>query len=74
MRGQLTQRAPGTWTVVLFVGCDPVTGKRLARQSHVRFALVDPQCTYQTGDAYGPPKIGRLVFASTRLLVLELND
>lgn len=48
-------------------------GTKLARRRHIRFALVDPQCTYQTGNPYGTPRIGKLVYASTRLLVLDLR-
>ncbi len=47
-------------------------GEALARQSRIRLALVDPQCTYQSGDPYPLPRLGRLVYASTRLLVYEV--
>lgn len=53
---------------------DPTIGRRLARRRHIRFAVVDPQCTYQTGSPYGTPRLGRLVYASTRLLVLDLRN
>jgi hypothetical protein len=47
-------------------------GERLAATLGVRYALVDPLCTYQTGRPFGPPASGHLVYASTRLLVFDL--
>jgi hypothetical protein len=45
----------------------------LLKTDHIRFALVDPQCTFQNGSYYPTPQSGRLIFASTRLLVFELQ-
>lgn len=50
------------------------SGARLAKRIGVRFALVDPQCTHQTGQPVAPPDIGTPIFASTRLVVLDLRD
>ncbi len=43
---------------------------RLARRMDVRYALIDPRCT---GDPVAPPRIGRTIFASRRLVVLDLQ-
>jgi hypothetical protein len=48
-------------------------GSRLARTLGVRYALVDPRCTHDTGVPYAPPKAGRPVFLSDRLVVLDLG-
>jgi hypothetical protein len=48
-------------------------GAKLAREIGARFALVDPQCTHQTGAPVAPPDIGRPIFASTRLVILDLG-
>jgi hypothetical protein len=45
-------------------------GMRLARRLDVRYALVDPLCT---GRPVAPPSIGKTVFASRRLVVLDLR-
>lgn len=65
--------APATIARRILYG-NPTVGRKLARRRHIRFALVDPQCTYQTGSPYGTPRIGTLVYASTRLLVLEIRN
>jgi hypothetical protein len=43
-------------------------GLRLAQRMGVRYALVDPQCT-----GVGPPSIGKPVYKSSRLVVLDLG-
>ncbi len=48
-------------------------GTQLARRAGIRFALIDPQCTYQTGRRYPRPRNGKLVYASTRLFVYDLR-
>jgi hypothetical protein len=48
-------------------------GAQLAHKAGIRFALVDPQCRYQTGERFKSPRSGRLVFASTRLLVFDFG-
>ena len=48
-------------------------GAQLAREVGARFALVDPQCTHQTGRPVAPPDIGTPIYASTRLVVLDLR-
>jgi hypothetical protein len=48
-------------------------GARLARRIGARFAIVDPQCTHQTGRLVAEPDIGTPIYASTRLLVLDLR-
>jgi hypothetical protein len=45
-------------------------GLRLARRMHVRYALIDPLCT---GQPVAPPSIGKTIFASNRLVVLDLG-
>jgi hypothetical protein len=48
-------------------------GRAIARRLHVRFLLVDPGCTDSNGDPAKPPRIGRPVFLSRRLVVLRLG-
>lgn len=48
-------------------------GARIARRVGARFAIVDPQCTHQNGEPVAPPNNGRPIFASTRLVVLDLQ-
>jgi hypothetical protein len=48
-------------------------GTRLARRVGARFAIVDPQCTHANGVPVAPPDAGRPIFASTRLVVLDLR-
>jgi hypothetical protein len=47
-------------------------GATLAKRLNARWALIDPLCTHQTGALVRPPDIGVPVFASTRLIVLDL--
>jgi hypothetical protein len=47
-------------------------GRALARRRGVRYALLDPKCASISGRVEQPTIRGRPVFASTRLLVLEL--
>jgi hypothetical protein len=49
------------------------SGLTLARRLGIRFALVDPRCTFQTGQAVSTPEIGRRIFTSPRLVVLDLG-
>jgi hypothetical protein len=49
------------------------TGAILAQRLNARYALIDPLCTHQTGTPVAPPDVGRPVFASTRLIVLDLR-
>jgi hypothetical protein len=60
---------PATRARRILVGPD---GAGLARRAGIRYALVDPQCTYQTGRRYPRPRNGKLVYASTRLFVYDL--
>ena len=62
--------APATRARRILVGRN---GARLARRAGIRYALVDPQCTYQTGKRYPRPRNGKLVYASTRLFVYDLE-
>jgi hypothetical protein len=48
-------------------------GARLARRIGARYAIVDPQCTHQTGRPVAEPAIGTPIYASTRLVVLDLR-
>jgi hypothetical protein len=48
-------------------------GRALARRLPVRFALVDPGCSHANGRPSRPPAMGRLAFASQRLVVLRLG-
>jgi hypothetical protein len=48
-------------------------GRRLAREVGARYALVDPQCTHQTGLPVAPPDVGTPIYASRRLVVLDLR-
>jgi hypothetical protein len=48
-------------------------GRSLARRLHVRFALVDPRCTFQTGQAVPSPAVGKRIFTSRRLVVYDLG-
>ena len=48
-------------------------GSEIAQRLGVRYALVDPLCTHQTGLPVRPPDIGTPVFASTHLVVLSLK-
>ena len=48
-------------------------GAQLARRIGARYAIVDPQCTHQTGRLVAEPDIGTPLYASTRLVVLDLR-
>ncbi len=48
-------------------------GAQLARRIGARYAIVDPQCTHQTGRLVAEPDIGTPIYASTRLVVLDLR-
>lgn len=48
------------------------TGRALAARRGVRYAVLDPKCTDASGHRLPPPIGGRPVYASTRLLILEL--
>ena len=47
--------------------------QRLAARIGARYAVVDPKCTNARGEPIEPPVFGRPVFASTRLVVLDLR-
>ncbi|MDQ4082608.1 MAG: hypothetical protein M3123_06935 [Actinomycetota bacterium] len=47
--------------------------RRLAAKVDARYAVVDPKCTNVRGEPVEPPVVGRPVFASTRLVVLDLG-
>jgi hypothetical protein len=47
-------------------------GRRIAERAGVRFVMVDPGCTDARGRLPEPPRIGRPLFVSDRLVVLEL--
>jgi hypothetical protein len=55
---------------ILYGGKD---GLLLARRIGARYALVDPQCTHQTGKPVAPPDVGTPIYASSRLVVLDLR-
>ncbi len=48
-------------------------GRAVARRLGVRFVLVDPGCTDSDGNPTRPPRVGRPVFLSRRLVVLKLG-
>ncbi|MFL5869239.1 MAG: hypothetical protein ACJ766_19215, partial [Thermoleophilaceae bacterium] len=48
-------------------------GRALARRLHVRFLLVDPGCSSANGQPTKPPRLGRPVFVSRRLVILRLG-
>jgi hypothetical protein len=47
-------------------------GRRIAERENVRYLMVDPGCTDARGRLPRPPRIGRPLFVSDRLVVLEL--
>ena len=47
--------------------------RRLAAKVGARYAVVDPKCTNVRGEPIEPPVVGRPVYASTRLVVLDLR-
>jgi hypothetical protein len=49
------------------------SGLLLARHLGIRYALVDPKCTHATGATYDPPAVGRPLYLSKRLVVLDLQ-
>ena len=48
-------------------------GRALVRRLHVRFLLVDPGCSSANGQPTKPPRLGRPVFVSRRLVILRLG-
>jgi hypothetical protein len=48
-------------------------GRATAHQLGVRFAIVDPTCSDTRGRTATPPRVGRPVFVSRRLVVLQLR-
>jgi len=48
------------------------TGQVLARRLGVRYLVVDPTCPDPNGRALAPPRVGKPVFTSERLVVLKL--
>ena len=65
------EAAPAATARRILYGGEP--GRRLARQVGARYAIVDPQCTHQTGQPVAPPDIGKPIYASRRLVVLDLR-
>jgi hypothetical protein len=49
-------------------------GRATIERHRIRYAIVDPACTPAAGGAGEPPRVGRPVFVSTRLVVLRLGD
>jgi hypothetical protein len=48
-------------------------GQQVARRLGARYAIVDPECTHQTGQVVAPPNVGTPIYASRRLVVLDLR-
>jgi hypothetical protein len=48
-------------------------GRRAIRRLGVRYAIADPVCFTVSGERARPPKLGRPLFVSKRLVVLELT-
>ena len=48
-------------------------GRRDARELGIRFLITDPTCTDARGRPLSPPGVGSPVYASDRLVVLELR-
>jgi hypothetical protein len=48
-------------------------GQALARKLGVRFILVDPLCVSENGRRGRPPRLGKPVFVSTRLVAMKLG-
>ena len=46
---------------------------RLIERLGIRYAIVDPTCTRADGTASEPPRVGRPVYVSTRLVVLRIG-
>jgi hypothetical protein len=49
-------------------------GEAIADRLGIRFALMDPTCRDADGDRTRPPRVGRPVFVSARLVVLRIGD
>ena len=47
-------------------------GRALVDRYGIRYAIVDPTCTLSNGERAEPPRIGRPVFVSRRLVVLRI--
>jgi hypothetical protein len=47
-------------------------GKRAIRRHRIRYAIADPVCFTVSGVRASPPRLGRPIFVSKRLVVLEL--
>ena len=45
----------------------------MIERHQIRYAIVDPTCTRADGGASDPPRVGRPVFVSTRLVVLRIG-
>jgi integrase len=43
MRGQIVQRSQGSWTIILYIGRDPTTGRKRYRQHTIRGAKRDAE-------------------------------
>jgi hypothetical protein len=50
---------------------DTPTGRTLARKLHVRYVVVNPECTDVDGRPLGTPTVGDPIFVSRRLVVLQ---
>jgi hypothetical protein len=48
-------------------------GRAEVRRRSIRYAIVDPTCTRADGRASEPPRLGRPVFVSRRLVVLRIG-
>jgi hypothetical protein len=49
-------------------------GRALIARHRIRYAIVDPTCTRADGSQSEPPRVGRPVFVSTRLVVLRIGE
>lgn len=47
-------------------------GRAVVRRDGIRYAIVDPTCTLSNGKPAEPPRVGRPVFVSRRLVVLRI--
>ena len=48
-------------------------GRAVIERHGIRYAIVDPTCTRANGTASEPPRVGRPVYVSTRLVVLRIG-
>jgi hypothetical protein len=48
-------------------------GRAVIEREGIRYAVIDPTCTRADGGASEPPRVGRPVFVSTRLVVLRIG-